>query len=167
MMGNGVVPCNNGTYCCYDLDRSECCSTASLVFSLGSDPVTIQTTLPATTIRTTPTASVSLPTSSSVLSYSTSSTTTETSPSSAATVVPPSSSARPKNNHVSIGVGIGVGVPLGLAILAGLLFMIRRRSNISDGRRKIQAYPDKERESNVNQTAELQHSTEHTRVELG
>lgn len=89
--------------------------------------------------------------SPSVLTSSTSSILSEDSPSSAATLSTSSRSARPSSNHIAVGVGIGVGVPVGLAILAGLAYLVRRRSNISDGRDEIAAYLNNKKELGVNQ----------------
>ena len=44
-----------------------------------------------------------------------------------------------------------MGVPLGLALLAGLTWLIRRRSNVSDGRNGMQVYLDDKKELDVNQ----------------
>ena len=32
------------------------------------------------------------------------------------------------DSHVAVGVGAGVGIPIGLAILAGFFYLVRRRS---------------------------------------
>lgn len=134
-----------------------------MVFSLGSGPVTIITSIGPPPTGTTPTLSAILSTGSSMLSSSLqfapsgnspSSTTTISSPSSTAstppgsspssttTVISHSSTARPSSNHVDVAIGIGVGLPVGLALLAGLVYTIRRRSATSDRRDGNQAYRD-------------------------
>lgn len=99
------------------------------------------------------TTSVSLSTSSSVLSSPMLSAPSENSASSTATVNAPSFSARPSSRRVDVGlgIGIGVGVPVGLALLARLVYLIRRRSKMSDGRDGVSAYLDNKQELDANQ----------------
>lgn len=67
------------------------------------------------------------------------------------TVTAPSSSARPSSNNVAVGVGVGVGVSVSVALLAGLTYLVRRRSNNSHGQDGTAACLDNTEESNVNQ----------------
>lgn len=49
-------------------------------------------------------------------------------------------------------MGIGVGAPVGLALLAGLAYLIRRRSKTSYRRDEIETYVDDGKRPHVNPT---------------
>ena len=144
--GLGVQPCENGTYCCYGSRDYGCCSTQSLLFTLGSGPATIKTSFGPEQISKTPTTSTTTSvfssTNSLVPTFSTLSTSSGGLISPTTSVPTPSSVSPPSNNHVAIGVGIGVGVPVGLALLAGLAYLLRRPSKTSNGRDEIETYLD-------------------------
>ena len=123
--GNGVQPCGEGNFCCYDLNRADCCSTQSLIFQLGVASIVTHITAP-------PTASASATsTATSISSRVSTSRHTSSSPSSTsapdASPSPTSSSSKGSNSHVAVGVGVGVGVAAGIAILGALAFIVRRR----------------------------------------
>lgn len=135
--GIHVWPCEAGNYCCSGSSTDWCCNTRSLLFTLGSDPVTLEGTIPPSWIFTTSTTAIP---SSAVLSSLVSSPSSKDPPSSAAALTPPSlssattvatpaSSPRPRSNHVVVGASVGVGVGAGLALLGGLVYLLRRRSN--------------------------------------
>lgn len=52
---------------------------------------------------------------------------------------------------MTIGVGIGVGVPIGLALLAGLAYLIRRRSKTSNVRDELETYLGNKEAADVNE----------------
>ena len=155
--GNGVSACGNGNFCCYDEEDSTCCSTSSSVFFLGL--ATDVTTLTGSSSTPTSTQSRTSVTSSAV-STTAVSTTAVTSPGSSpslpkaaatsstraatATIAPTPTPSGGSDSHVSVGVGVGVGVPVGLAILAGLFYLMRRQSRIRpEGSRKFGVLADK------------------------
>ena len=47
---------------------------------------------------------------------------------------------------MGVGIGVSAGILASLALLAGLVYLIRRRSNISHGRDEISAYLDNKQE---------------------
>lgn len=55
-------------------------------------------------------------------------------------------------------MGIGVGVPVGLALLAGLAYLIRRPSKTSNGRDEIETYLDDGKGPDVNLKVTQEHS---------
>ena len=63
----------------------------------------------------------------------------------------PSHSTRLSSNYVNINVGVGIGVLAGLALCAGLAYLIRRRLKTRSGRDWIQAYLDDKRELHASQ----------------
>ncbi|KAM0803486.1 hypothetical protein BDR22DRAFT_886324 [Usnea florida] len=150
--GNGVTACGDGNFCCWDGTDTTCCSTSSSVFFLGA--ATIVTTLTGSSSTPTSTQSRTSVTSSAVSTTAvtdpgsspslpkaaaTSSTRTATS-----TIAPTPTPSGGSDSHVSVGVGVGVGVPVGLAVLAGLFYLMRRQSKIRpEGSRKIGVLADK------------------------
>ena len=149
IQGNGIQPCGNGFYCCYGYGPSGCCSNSSSLFYLGSGPVSVETNHWQILTTTIPTTSAFLSTSSSILSSSTPPTPSDDSLSPATTVDTPSSSAHPTNDHVKVAIGLGVGLPVGLVLLAGLIYLIRRSKIRSENRDGIQAYLDNKKELDV------------------
>lgn len=141
-IGNGVVACGNGTFCCYGEGDDQCCSTSSNVFSLGvaTDVTTLTNpspaTIPSTTATPTATTVVSRAsfTSAMVFTSITSSTTSASAIGSAVAVastpVASSTLKAGSNRSVAIGTGLGLGAAVGLVVLAGFLFFARRRSMI-------------------------------------
>ena len=148
--GNGVQPCHDGTYCCYNLSDAECCYNHSLLFTLGSGPATIKTSFgpEMTTSKSSTTSSTTATTKGLVFSSADSLVSTSSAPSTSSSRGPisanttdptPSSVPQRSSNHVAIGVGIGVGVPVGIALFSGLAYLIRRRqSKTSNGRDRIE-----------------------------
>ncbi|MCJ1287490.1 hypothetical protein MMC26_006842 [Xylographa opegraphella] len=117
--GNGVQPCASagpGNFCCYGLSNADCCSNSTLVFNLGVGTIVSVSSMASTTSTTsmTSTATSLILTSTAFFPPSV------TSSPSAVT----SSAAASTNNAVAIGVGAGVGIPLGLALIAGLLYFL-------------------------------------------
>ena len=134
-VGNGVVACGNGNFCCYHEDTT-CCNTSSSVFFLGS--ATDVTTLTGPSSMPTSTQSRTSAAASAV------STTAVTGPASGpslpkaaatsstraavTTIAPSHTPSGGSDSHVSVGVGVGVGLPVGLAILAGFFYLMLRQS---------------------------------------
>ena len=146
-IGDGVVGCGDGSFCCYGQVGFECCSTLSNVFSLGvatymnsvtdPSPKTLEITLAnPTTISTAATASTDTSTSPRTSSASSlvptqrtnsiSSTSTVRS-AVAASSTPPSPTPK-AGVHQQVAVGVGIGVAVGLVIVAGSLYFLLRRS---------------------------------------
>ena len=149
-IGNGVVGCGDGSFCCFGQGGFECCSTLSNVFSLGvatylnsvtdPSPKTLEVTLAnPTTTSTTATASTdsstSLRTSSASTGVPTQNTDSISSMNTVRSAVGASStppSPTPKSGvHQQVAVGVGIGVAVGLVIVGGSLYFLlgRRRKN--------------------------------------
>ena len=146
-VGNGVVGCGDGRFCCYGQGGYKCCSTLSNVFSLGvatylnsvtgPSPKTLELTITKpTTTSTTATASTSTNTSLRTSSTSTLVPTQRTSFISSASTVrsvvavsstPPSPSPK-AGVHQHVAVGVGIGVAVGLVIVGGSLYFLLGRS---------------------------------------
>lgn len=54
---------------------------------------------------------------------------------------------------MGIGIGVSVGVLASSALLAGLVYLIRRRSKIGHSRNEIQAYLDNKQELDATEQA--------------
>ena len=123
--GQGLRPCGNGDFCCWD-EADNCCSTSSLVFFLGK----------ATGVATLPGAYTT-----SVSSSSTAGTTARPTIKSqpVPSPIPASSAPAPaiatsfhnhgSNNHVAIGVGVGIGVAAAASITGAVIYFLMRRKS--------------------------------------
>ena len=148
-IGDGVVGCGDGSFCCYGQGGPGCCKTLSNVFSLGvatylnsaTDPSlkTLELTIADTATTSTPaTASTSTNTSLRTSSASTLVPTQRTSVISsasnlrsavAASSTPPSPT--PKAGvlvHKHVAVGVGIGVTVGLVVVGVSLYFLLGRS---------------------------------------
>ena len=146
-IGNGVVGCGDGRFCCYGQGGDGCCSTLLNVFSLGvatylnsvtgPSPETLELTITnPTPTSTTATASTSTNTSLRTSSASTLVPTQRTSSVSSASTVrstvavsSTTPSPTPKAGvHQHVAVGVGIGVAVGLVIVGGSLYFLLYRS---------------------------------------
>ena len=146
-VGNGVVGCGKGQFCCFGQGGEQCCSNSLNLFSLGvatylnsvtgPSPTTIEITIDTpTTTSTTATAYKSTNTPRRTSSVSTLVPTQRTSTISststvrsavAASLTPPSPTPK-AGVHQHVAVGVGIGVVVGLVILGGCAYFLLSRS---------------------------------------
>lgn len=150
---NRVASCGDGHFCCWEnSSENACCSTSSTGVFLGlatvMTTITASSAMPASTDSGSSLASMAASTNLggspasaavSIAAHSKSAVTKQGSSPSATNAAATSntqagtskflSTPTPSGvsgSHVAIGIGAGVGVPVGLAILAGFFYLMRR-----------------------------------------
>ena len=128
-----VSSCGSGHFCCYEDNSTACCDTPSKGFFLGVATVVTAITGPSAISATTNSRTSAMLPNLAVTSQGgspsiTSASATSNTHSAASTIIHTPHPSGGSDRHVAVGVGAGVGVPVGLAILAGILYLVRRRS---------------------------------------
>lgn len=123
--GNGVTPCGDDKYCCYNTTGCDC-NNSTIVFTLA----------PFLYASRPPTSTSSIPPTIATTSAITHSSSTRSSPSTQATSPAAPNTYNNNNNNnlgLGLGTGLGLGIPLLLAVMGAFWFLSRRRSGIFQG----------------------------------